>query len=51
VKQPVRERRCIFEDVCFVAEDVFGTDMVADVLLEGVEILLAVDIILKLKKY
>jgi hypothetical protein len=43
VKQPVRDRLCIFDDVCFVADDVFGPDMVVDVLLEGV--VLIVDIV------
>jgi hypothetical protein len=36
VKQPVRERRCIFVDVCFEL-DVFGPDMFVDDLLEQTE--------------
>ena len=32
---PVRERRCIFDEVCFEAEDVFGAAMFAPDLLVG----------------
>lgn len=47
----MRERRCIFEGVCFVADDVFGPDMFVDVLLEGVTLVVDIANIKRLKKY
>lgn len=51
VKQPVRERRCIFEGVCFAADDVFGPDMFVVVLAEGVALVVDMMNIKRLKKY
>lgn len=52
VKQPVRERRCIFDDgVCFEAEDGFGPDMFANVLLDEVTLVVDMTNIKRLKKY
>ena len=41
----MRERRCIFEGVCFEVDDVFGPDMVVVVLLEEATLVVDMTII------